>query len=552
MNINLDRYKIQNSFGILFSLVLFFTYCLTYVPFGFENNDQGFTLGLSYQIFLGGRLYDDVIYVRPPVTPILHSIVFYKPFSHAPIFYDRVIYFFEIFIYSFLSAFIARRFFLWSANYTSLIAALIFIFSAHTFPPMGWHTVDGITFSVISIFMLVKAMLSDERYYFLSVFFAIIAAGTKQSFYVIPILVVGLIFFKERRVSCYLYIIFSFVASGLLLFYSLNNVVSFEFMFGLIASSGTFYDFLNAGIYDYIKDFFKLHSIIFVWPLGAILLIKLLVLRSGVISDKWLALSFLLIIAGVLNIYWNAHGLVQAKSIIDTVFVFTLLCSGLMLLRTRSDAWLFIVAMHVIAWASSVSWSYLSTGLYAAPSIIALAVIFRLYFSRSKMTKPFYFALIPLAIVTFLFGNRYLYSLEGVVMRSDASMNMANISPALNAIMAQPQQVALYSELLILIRDFDDSPYVVMPNIPLAHVLSGSKNPIGIDWTLNAEVGNGIEIVQMRLNSKVRYAVVYNNAFPPPKFDGKFGSAITASVIDNWHLIKSSQNFMIYENLEYK
>ena len=102
---------------------------------------------------MGGSLYDQIIYVRPPISPILHSFVFYPPFSSLPIFIDRLFVFVQIAVYSVLSAVFVKRLFAWDNTFTVIVSALCFVFSVHAFPPMAWHTIDGIFFSVIALYL---------------------------------------------------------------------------------------------------------------------------------------------------------------------------------------------------------------------------------------------------------------------------------------------------------------------------------------------------------------------------------------------------------------
>ena len=99
-----------------------------------------------------------------------------------------------------------------------------------------------------------------------------------------------------------------------------------------------------------------------------------------------------------------------------------------------------------------------------------------------------------------------------------------------------------------LLNRFGDHPYVVLPNMPLAHILTSTANPIGIDWPLNAEVGENEKIIKDRLASTVHYALIYKKSSQKLELSEKFGSKITIYVMQNWKLMESSENFSIYVN----
>ena len=65
----------------LLTIYLFFIlgYCWIYAPYGLENNDGGFILGLSYQLSQGLVLYEEIINAKPPMSIIkFYAIDFFS------------------------------------------------------------------------------------------------------------------------------------------------------------------------------------------------------------------------------------------------------------------------------------------------------------------------------------------------------------------------------------------------------------------------------------------------------------------------------------------
>ncbi|MFM2375325.1 MAG: hypothetical protein RLZZ165_422, partial [Bacteroidota bacterium] len=63
--------RVKASFILFASLPLLF-----FLVFGFDGmdaSDRGFIPALSYRILSGQVMYQDFYYVRPPVTPYLHT-----------------------------------------------------------------------------------------------------------------------------------------------------------------------------------------------------------------------------------------------------------------------------------------------------------------------------------------------------------------------------------------------------------------------------------------------------------------------------------------------
>jgi hypothetical protein len=524
-------------------------YGLIYAPFGLENNDGGFILGLSYQSFIGGSFFEDIVYVRPPVSPILHSFVFHYPFSLAPVFVDRIFVFLEIATYSILSSLLAKKLFSWGSAFTAVLAAIIFAFAVHSFPPMGWHTIDGIFFSVIALYLFVRGLDRRPLLLFFSACFAMLAAGSKQSYYLTPVVMflLSLTLNKDRRL--FLITVASLVAASLLLLLMIGHFGSVPLMWKAIASQTSLHDLFQAGVRDYIGDLLQTDSLLIAAPLLFVLVFSFLwrekdnkFLAFGLLAAIWI---FLLITT---RFYVIATGWAQPLSAFDTVFIITFLYSIAATVMKHDKRWLVISAMHVIAWTASISWGYLTAIFYPAPSVITLAYLLQPACKKYPAVRILSLAVLPASLIMFNFSNRFSYSLEGTVQRASLTANMEEVSPLLKFIVAEPEKHRLYRELLQLTSRFSDGSYVVLPNMPLAHMLTGSKNPIGIDWALNAEVGKNEKVLTERLASSVAYIIVNRHARPQPESTGKFGSAITVHVKNNWQLVESSENFLVFLN----
>lgn len=527
---------------------LIISYCLTYAPYGFENNDGGFILGLAHQVYLGGSFYDHIIYVRPPLSPLLHSFVFNYPFSTAPILFDRFFVFIQIATYSALSALIAKQLFAWPNGFTSTIASLIFIFSAHTFPSMAWHTIDGIFFSVIALYFLFTAK-QHTAYLVPSALFSILAAASKQPFYLTPILLLSLTLMHKNRRRAFGVMLASLILSSILFFVLFKEFISISSMWSAISSQTRLNDLVFAGVKHYLSDVTKPFSIIAVGPL----LIALI--YNAQASRKSLPASITSVYIGIwVSILAIGYTYISAKTwsapppIFNAIFFATLLYCINMARITQDGAWFIIGAMHIIAWTSSISWGYLTSALYAAPSIISLATIFKTTQDSSLFRISSPLPILAAAAFIFHIGNQFTYSLEGPVRRDSLNVEMAEISPALNFIKSSRAQFNLYRELTQILARYKTNAYVVLPNMPLAHTLTNSTNPIGIDWVLNAEIGKNDQLIKDRLNNSIEYAVIYNHAAPKPESKGPFGSAITMHVAETWDFMASSKNFSIYLN----
>jgi hypothetical protein len=72
-----------------------------------------------------------------------------------------------------------------------------FLFSVHNFPPIPWHTVDGIAFSALGIFLIAgrNSVFSSV----IGMVALVLGALTKQSFYPMPLMGLASVFFLRRK-----------------------------------------------------------------------------------------------------------------------------------------------------------------------------------------------------------------------------------------------------------------------------------------------------------------------------------------------------------------
>ncbi|MBC7777904.1 MAG: hypothetical protein H7246_20895, partial [Phycisphaerae bacterium] len=134
--------------------LLFFSivagYCLYYAPFGVNETDGGFLTGLGWQVLNGKVLYLDIIYVRPPLPVWLRALELQILPEHFAVLGERWVFYGKVALYSWLGAAVAVG----SSSRQWQLAVLGFVVSAHCYPPMAWHTVDGILFAVLAAFFV--------------------------------------------------------------------------------------------------------------------------------------------------------------------------------------------------------------------------------------------------------------------------------------------------------------------------------------------------------------------------------------------------------------
>ncbi len=125
---------------------------LLYSTLGFNPTDDGFTLAYSRRLILGQIPHLDFISIRPCLSPALHvpEVLFGGAYTY---WISRFVFFLQWAVVAwFATGFIIRGLGLALRSGERFALALItFVFCCHSFPPMVWHTVDGIFLSVLGL-----------------------------------------------------------------------------------------------------------------------------------------------------------------------------------------------------------------------------------------------------------------------------------------------------------------------------------------------------------------------------------------------------------------
>lgn len=122
-------------------------------PLGFNPTDDGFILAQSRRILSGEVPHRDFITIRPAGSVFLHTVDLLGG-DHTFLF-SRLLYWLEVAVSCWVWLEIAiARFGLSRANLFAVpLGVLAFMLSTHAFPPMAWHTVDGVLLGSVGFFL---------------------------------------------------------------------------------------------------------------------------------------------------------------------------------------------------------------------------------------------------------------------------------------------------------------------------------------------------------------------------------------------------------------
>jgi hypothetical protein len=520
-------------------------YCLYYAPYGINETDGGFLTGLAWQVLSGKTLYQDIVYVRPPIPVWLRALeIQYLPESWA-IMGERWIFYGKLALYSWLGAAALTK-----GTNRWIIAVFGFVVSAHCYPPMAWHTVDGILLAVLAVWLLSKDLAW-------TVFFSgLILAGSllcKQSFY--PLLPVFLIFTALGRVrpiySAGLFLSGFVLGTGLFAF-SLWNQGTLASFVEMTAGAASGNQAMEHGILDYFR----------ITPELAIPGLMLL-LPAFYWNDKKanpnLALFFwgiwlLALPLSYAAITWfrQDHTVPFAQS--RAMFVLAVWClasqpaaiEGRSLkqrifenLRHQRLAWL----LMAVSWSAAVSWGYNLPILFATPWIWAAMQCTHMFSKASTIKYPKQIlsaAYLLLLLLAFRVGYSFVYR-DG--KRCEMNHDLGRIFPALQGIYSDDETAEKYMALKTLAERYPN--FAVLPAFPQANFLSQTFPPLPLNWVVNRETNGNNDLVEEAIRQKKPVLLIQKNFLEKIPVDPEL--TLTRYYMEKGNLLEETQHFLVIQ-----
>ncbi len=529
--------KIEKTFILKILLCLLpFIYFFLYGRYGLNDTDDGYITALSWRVINGELPYKDFIYVRPPLSIYLHTLpLLLMPENYAYI-SERLFFYITIAIYSYLSADLLCKFWLKdnSKDVKYLFALVSFVFSAHNFPPMAWHTTDGIFWSVLGVYILASYEGNVWAVVFSSLFM-FMAALCKQSFYpIIPIgLVVAFVLYGNKKL---LLLLGGFVFLTLLFYVVLCSKDLFA---GFVEQ--TFFDeagndFVKSAILSYVTKIHFKHYIVIVVLLGVMWF------RYVKYSAYFAVLALLSVLTSLLYEHHNVSLFVKPRGYPQVWFAFAVLCSLYGLFKDYKDKRIWVLlALLGVSWCAGISWGYRSPLLFATPLLFAFIYLISEY--RQKLLKFSLIIVLLSSLGCFYALNQYRYMDN---QKSEMIYNMGSVYPRLSGVMADKQTYEQYKELSVLIANYGNN-FTVFPEMPQANYVTNTNNPALSDWVMDCELAGKYDDVLADIASKGSYVFMLNNPRVKIMKNNSFGSKVSIEVQKNWHLIERRQFLSVYK-----
>ena len=530
-------------------------YFVVYGRYGFSDTDDGFVTGFAWRIFNGATVYRDFIYVRTPLTPLIHAFVMKVLPLNDYIISERALFYITVLVYSYLATAALQGIFQDDDSLRKdgwIYTSAFFVFSIHNFPPCAWYTVDGVFFSVAGAYFLMrrKASLPSAA---AAGALLVASALTKQSFYLMPLIGLAYLCIVRRRMRDLVAYLTTCSALVLVFALTLKHLgVLAEFLYQTHVETHV-KDAIYAGVNVYLSKGAKYLGYCLIVIVCARLVVPMLPDRLRFLSvlkqpaAVFLGIFFaenMLFVAS--NIYYsNVAWIPQMELGYAQALFWVAAYFAISEMREDRDRGVSFFVLLMVAWSASISWGYRTPLLFSAPLVFGgVRVAWRLGDWNISSRKVASLVLVG-GIVTFGICNLFPYrDLDG---RLRDQRDLGDLTPRLSGIIAGDKTFAKLTEFLNLQRKYGDR-FITLSAFTTSHFITGTINPAPADWLHNTEVAAKTGEIFSRLNSDDLYALVdiQERREDATEEDPRQASDLSPMVENSWRLLEVGKWYKVY------
>ena len=517
----------QAVWKVLFAVIVI-AYGLCYAPYGINETDGGFITGLAWQWLQGKTLYSEIVYVRPPLPVWWRAVEMMLIPDCWAVLGERWMFFLKVATYSYLGAGTLER---GAARWP--LALFGFIMSVHCYPPMAWHTVDGVLCAAFGVWCLFR--LNNGWAAPMAAIAVFAATLCKQSFYPLPFVLLTLLYFdsnrrKAVRFACYFLLAYALFFTFMYFRGALGDY------FRLTVGATTGGQALQRGVLDYLR----LHPLLLGLSLPvAILVIRFFYTSKGRQITFWAWVGWLLALA--VSYGWAVW----------THQVFTVPFTQMRLLAWAGAGAVLLVplqkrsaflALAAVSWCAAISWGYNLPVMFSLPWVYAVAVItVRLnpYGEQHPNALGYLrFATLLALLLLFRLAYEFVYR-DG--RREAMNCELGTVFPKLNGIRSDRATCDLYADLKKLADRYPG--FTVLPVFPMANFLTDTPPPLPLDWVVNREMNGDRASVQAVLEEKKPYLFIERSQIEKIERDPEM--SLTKDCLDSGKVIEETPFFLV-------
>ncbi|MCS6930278.1 MAG: hypothetical protein NZM43_12385 [Saprospiraceae bacterium] len=473
-----DNHKARYAQLLTFLLLPLF-YALFYGRYGINETDGGFITGLAWQLISGKVLYADVVYVRPPLPVWIRAVeLLLLPDSWA-VWGERLLFYLKVAVYCALGAALVVP----AGRARWQVTVLSFLLSAHHYPAAAWHTVDGLLCGSLGLWLLFRS----SKYSTTLGGGVLLGAAMlcKQSFYPMALIGIGMASWAYSWRHGVVAGVGTALSWSALAIYLIGTDLWSSF-WNMTSGAASPEQAFQHGVVDY----FRIRA--WVAIASALLLIAAVWFSSRRSCSRLACITWILWLIGLGTVFiWEIQRNGQFTVPFAQIRLLFWVSNVYALWRGWRNEWPSSFsarywALAALSWCAALSWGYNLPILFSVPWAFALWDI-----SRKACILPSsiarYASLIAYTGVFFVFyqGYKWIYR-DG--HRSEMTVSLGRIFPALSGIYTTPHKAALYAELAHLAKRYAPN-FTVLPSFPQANFLTRTRPPLPLDWVVRREIG---------------------------------------------------------------
>ena len=559
--------QLCSSLGVIALLLM---YAVCYAPYGMDTTDFGFFYGYPWRLLQGQVPYRDFYFITPPAALCWHAFWLSITPDEITVLAGKLGFLAELAAAAWMGAlYLARIFdFKHIGLPPTLLVAPGFVWGVHSFPPMPWHTVDGVFFGSASL------LAGISGWPVLAGICAGVCMLTKQSYVLVPVAVVIMVFCcRERKREALLCLL------GVMLIVSIHYGIlryfdAWEAFRAQTTGQLDINEALKAGIFIYITQNRLLPALALapyiLWRVPALFprfltapppffcrlkdrpipeflqpLPLYFVMLAGVyiktaleekawigFGDSWPTL--LMVVGGLCVLF-------------PSTFFSKSLNTGIQGMQAPTPA----RAAVALGTALALSWSAGISGGYKIPAFFALPLIFCAVLAHMRLggqARIIAWIMLVCGLVMFRAGYEYPYVFPVRPMpRAGLVYDAGQVYPKARGVYVDEEMLSKLRELRTL-RDRYGANYKTLPGFPLAYFLNNDVPAFPAEWVMDWWIAGHVEESYALL--KERNIVVFMerdqmHVTSPDAYNSRRYS-VPNRVSGEWRNIEETEHFIVF------
>ena len=525
-------------------------YLVFYTPYGMDTTDFGYFYAYPWRILEGQIPYRDFFYIKPALPLYWHAFWLWLTPEKWQVLAGKAGFVVSMLASSWLGALTLGKMFNLRqiALPLPLLATCGFVFGVHSFPHMPWHTVDGVLFSAAALWL---ASLGRG---FPAGILAACALLCKQSFLPVPIAVLVLLWFWQKRRIAMVYCLAALFASlaAVHIFLYANDALAP--MREMTTGQLDINEALDAGILIYFRQNFWLPlAACLPWLLGLLCkkrlpawllppccymaILCVFYIYSVMEQKAWIGFGAswptLLMLIGAMEIFFPGFFLAPVVAVPEEPHPMFRASTGL-------------GALLAASWCVAISGGYKIPAFFAVPLVFSLFV---LHWRMGGNAGRLAWIVLAAGLVMFWVGYQYPYTFPArPLQRSDMTYDAGKIYPRASHVLVDKDMYERLAELKTL-REKYGPAYKTLPGFSFAYYLNDDKAVLGSDWLIDWEINGQVDRVYQELLDKNLTVFMERDQLDTQKADAydRAGYGVPQRVRKNWKIVDETPHFVVFQ-----